>query len=196
MPRRIAGTAMRNPILVLMMLMLIAALVALSVQADEVDGDIRARELIGTPVAGPNGESLGEISDLLLDVRDAGVNYVLLASGGEEGRRFVYPLDAFRRSGAGLTLEGEFEWRAPWPGVERRDYVRADELLGRAVEDRIGNTVGRLQDVVVNLHSGRTRQFLVAFFDQPGGPLALPASLVRLQAKGNPVLHAEPNRRT
>jgi hypothetical protein len=61
---------------------------------------------------------------------------------------------------------------------------------------RIGNTVGRLQDVVVNLHSGRSRQFLVAFFDQPGGPLALPASLVRLQAKGNPVLHAEPNRRT
>jgi sporulation protein YlmC with PRC-barrel domain len=176
--------------------MLIAALLALSVQADELEGDMRARELIGMPVAGADGEPLGTISGLMLDVRDAGVHYIVLGSASGEDRRFAYRLDVFRRGGRGLTLEGGLERRAPLPGLEGRDYVRAAELLGRGVEDRIGNTVGRLQDVVVNLYSGRSRQFLVVFFDQPGSPLALPAWLVRLQAKGNPVLHAEPNRRT
>jgi sporulation protein YlmC with PRC-barrel domain len=187
---------MRNPFLFLTTLMLVAALVALSVQANEIEGDVPARELIGVPVAGTDGEPLGELVNLVLDVRDGGLHYALLSSTDGEHRRFVYPLNAFRRTGAGLVLKDAPERRAPLAGLEGGDYVRAARLFGRPVEDHIGNTVGRLEDVIVNLYSGRSRQFLVAFFDQPGGPLALPASLVRLQAKGNPVLHAGPNRRT
>jgi len=177
-----------------MMAMLLAAALALFAQAHEVEGDIRASELVGLPVAGTDGEVLGRVAALLLDVRETGVNYLVLASGGQEDPRFAHPLEAFRRAGSGLALEDRFARRAPRPAGGH--HVPAEQLLGRGVDDRIGNTVGRLHDVVVNLHSGRPRQFLVAFFDQPGGALALPASFMLLQAKGNPVLHAGPHRRT
>jgi|GEM_PF-2067559 len=47
--------------------------------------DARASELIGTKVQSPNGEQLGKIEDLILDVAHAHVRYAVVAYGGALG---------------------------------------------------------------------------------------------------------------
>jgi sporulation protein YlmC with PRC-barrel domain len=179
-------------------LLLVASLVALSAHAEP--ADMLASEVIGKPVRTPQGKALGEIAGLLLHTRPNGVHYAQLAyrdAAGEE-KRFAYPLNAFRRAGEALVLN------VPPTHLEKSDerrlesderYVAATAVLGRGVDDRLGNTIGRLDDVLVNLESGRTRSFLITFADQPGATLPLSAHLVRLQAEGNLILHADPDRR-
>lgn len=179
-------------------LVLVVSLVALSAHAEP--ADIRASEVIAKPVRTPQGKPLGEIVGLLLATQPNGVHYAQLAYRDAEGahKRFAYPLNAFGR------VEGAFVLNVPPVHLEkseefrlhdREHYVEAGAVLGRPVDDQLGNTVGRLDDVVVNLASGRTRSFLIAFDEQAGAVLPLSAHLLQLQAIGNPILHADPDRR-
>ena len=182
------------------LLSLALLLTALAAGAHADPHDIRVSELAAAPVLGPKGERLGRIAHVFLSVQGNGVSYAELAfrdRAGEE-KRFAYPVNAFRRSPQALALNvppahleksDELELRAD------RRFVEAREVIGYPVDDRIGNRVGLLDDVVLNLESGRTRQYLVVFDDRPQAALPLPANLLTLQSGANPVMHADPHRR-
>lgn len=166
-------------------------------------GGIRATELIGKPVITPRAERLGEIAGLLLDTRRRGVHYALLATP-EGDERFAYPLNAFRRGGAELVLDVRPENLAiapgyrgrSWPDMEYRSadrYIRAARLLGRQIDDPLGNRVGDLQDLVVSLGTGATAYYLVDFED--GGVLPMPEHAVRLHTDRAPTLEIDADRR-
>lgn len=167
---------------------------------------IRASEMLGTRVANHRGDRLGWIAGLLLDTRPRGQHFALLSveDGGKE-KRFVYPLNAFRRGGAGLLLdvpERNLE-AAPgyqnrqWPAPEARSgdrYVRARDVLGRPVQDTLGKRVGRMEDMVLDLASARTESVLIDFAE--GGILPMPAHTVRLDPRGGATLHPDSQRRS
>ena len=187
---------------------LLAGLLAVAVQAYGQEADVRASTLIGSQVSGANGGRIGEIVGLLIDVRERGVHYALLAverAGGAE-ERFAYPLNAFHRSGdRRLALNVPRERLRELPGFDGRDwpdprfrsgtrYVAAARLFARDVEDRIGNRVGRIEDAMLSLDTGTTEALLVAF-DGQATPLRLPTHLIRLQVEGSAVLQADRARR-
>jgi sporulation protein YlmC with PRC-barrel domain len=74
------------------------------VQTDQIDSKtigsvIRASELTGMNIESPEGESLGEINDLVLDVRTGKVQYAAVTYGGFLGigdKMFAVPFEAFQ----------------------------------------------------------------------------------------------------
>lgn len=71
---------------------------ASSKQAQQSARDMRASQLIGKNVRNAQGESLGEIKDLILDVNNDRVYYAVLEFGGFLGlgeKLFAYPVRAF-----------------------------------------------------------------------------------------------------
>lgn len=158
---------------------------------------LHASELIGERVAGRDGETLGEITELRLDTRWAGAHYIELARGeGSEASSFAYPVNALRRVDGALQLNVPGERLDQLPGFSLPEvrYVAARGLLGRAVDDALGNRAGTLVDVVIDAQSGQTRYFVVEF-DEQGERLTLPSHNLRLQPGGNPVLRAARTRR-
>jgi sporulation protein YlmC with PRC-barrel domain len=69
--------------------------------------DVRGSKLIGTEVKNAEGENLGEIKDLIVDVGDSRVRYAVLSFGGIAGigdKLFAYPISAFKPSSDGDKL--------------------------------------------------------------------------------------------
>jgi len=59
----------------------------------------RASKLIGTEVKNPQGEKLGEVQDLIVDVRNQTAHYAVLSFGGIAGigdKLFAYPVSMLR----------------------------------------------------------------------------------------------------
>ena len=95
------------------------------------DGDIRAgarnvraSKLIGMEVSNAQGDNLGEINDLVVDVNNARVHYAILAFGGFMGmgeKLFAYPVRTFSvgRDGEALVLNVEKDRLKQAPGFER-----------------------------------------------------------------------------
>jgi len=182
--------------------------VALSAPALAQRWEMAASELRGTPVTTPEGAPLGTIAGVLLDVRPHRVHYALLEVRGADGvaKRFAYPINALRPAPEdallldarpeNLAIAPGYDGRA-WPDPQFRDgtrYVRAVKLLGSSVEDRLGNDVGRVADLVVNLRSGTTERVLVDFDDAQ--TLSLPAHSVQLRPGGGAIVVADSSRRS
>jgi sporulation protein YlmC with PRC-barrel domain len=69
--------------------------------------DVRASKLIDTEVKNVQGENLGEIEDLVIDLGDRRVHYAVLSFGGAAGigdKLFAYPITAFKPSTDGDKL--------------------------------------------------------------------------------------------
>jgi sporulation protein YlmC with PRC-barrel domain len=69
--------------------------------------DVRASKLIDTEVKNAQGENLGEIKDLVIDLGDRRVHYAVLTFGGVAGigdKLFAYPISAFKPSSEGDKL--------------------------------------------------------------------------------------------
>jgi sporulation protein YlmC with PRC-barrel domain len=68
-------------------------------QAQVAAREMRASQLIGKPVKNAQGENLGKIEDLVIDLDSERVYYALLSFGGILGmgnKRFLIPVSAFR----------------------------------------------------------------------------------------------------
>lgn len=194
-------------------------------------GDWRASKLIGKDVQNAQGESLGEIKDLILDVNNGRVYYAVLEFGGFLGlgeKLFAYPLGTFKASWDTdklvLNVPKEKLKDAPafardnWPdwntyGSEVNKHFgptiavkpmpnqklrRASELIGKNVDDTAGKNVGEIDDVVVNLGTGKIH-YAVLDFDKSWGPddklLALPMRAFSFSADHDkPVLNVPKNR--
>ena len=157
--------------------------------------DMRASKLIGKDVKNAAGEGLGEIKDLMVDLKGERIHYAVLSFGGALGmgdKLFAYPISAFR-AGAGnddlvLNVNKEKLKDAPgfdkdhWPEWAKDNYrrdvdryhgskaslasaqlMRASKLIGKDVDDRAGKKAGEINDLVVNLGTGRVRYAVLEF---------------------------------
>ena len=135
--------------------------------------DMRASELIGKAVASPDGKALGEIEDMIVDVRRGAVQHVVLSFGGVADvgdKLFVFPLNAFKRDEnrdrivvnvqPGQLKQSRGFTRENWPFDP--PLARASKLRGTNVKDAGGKAVGEIEDLVVNLGSGKIEQVILA----------------------------------
>jgi sporulation protein YlmC with PRC-barrel domain len=150
-------------------------------------------ELMGERVVGREGELIGEIAGIRLDVRDNGVHYIELQ---REAQSFAYPVNALHRADGILRLNVPAERLDGLPGnpLPIARYVPAQRVIGGGVDDALGNRAGVLVDLGIDPQSGRTIYYLVEF-EPSGERLKLPAHNLRLQPHGNPVLRASQTRR-
>jgi sporulation protein YlmC with PRC-barrel domain len=61
--------------------------------------NLRASNLIGKDVRNPQGEDLGDIKDVIVDLNNSRVHYIVLSFGGIMGVgdiQFAFPATAFR----------------------------------------------------------------------------------------------------
>ena len=160
---------------------------------------MRASQLIGKNVENPQGENLGEIKDLVIDVNNERVFYAILEFGGFLGlgeKLFAYPVRSFNQTSADtdklvLNVDKDKLKAAPgfardsWPDwltygkqvdkyygktvklkpMANQKLVRASELIGKDVNDRMDKDMGEIDDMVVNMNSGRIH-YAVLEFDQ------------------------------
>ena len=151
-------------------------------------GSLSARELIGADVRNPKGTDLGEIEDLLIDVDSGKVRSAILSFGGflDIGDKlFRYPLSDFSRSSEGdklvldvsrTTLDASRGFdRDAWPDWVSTDkgastramgVWQASRLLGRDIDDRTGDHLGEIADIVVDSKSGNV-DYVVMRYDRP-----------------------------
>ena len=173
-------------------------------------GEIQASALVGSPVANVDGKRLGAIAGVLLDSRPLGQHYALLSMRADDGeeKRFAYPVNAFRRAGAdaslvlnvplhNLEVSPGYQDGRGWPSPEVREgdrYVRARDVIGKAVVDPLGNRVGTLEDVALDLQTGRMRYATIHFAG--GGRLPVAGHAIRLSPGGPSVLDPDSQRRS
>ena len=181
--------------------LVLALLMALSAPALAQSWQLPVSELRGMSVAMPHGGASGTVAAVLLDVRPRGVHYAIVKVRQRDGaaKRFAYPLNAlhpapdtvlFNTPPETLHVAPGFDARTV-PGGER--YIPAANLLGSPVEDRLGNRVGRIADLVASVRTGGTASVLVDFDD--GQTLSLPAHAVHLEPRGGAVVVTDSSRR-
>jgi sporulation protein YlmC with PRC-barrel domain len=72
---------------------------SLSAQARDKSGVLKASDLIGMTVHGPDGKKLGDIKDLVIDPEEGSVEYAVLEFGGFAGigdKYFAVPWEALQ----------------------------------------------------------------------------------------------------
>lgn len=166
--------------------------------------DMRASKIIGTGVENAQGENLGEVKDLIVDLHNQKIHYAVLGFGGALGlgdKLFAYPISSFKRGADTdklvLNVDKEKLKSAPgfdkdkWPnwsdkgyrrdvdryfksdaakaGARSERFVRASELIGKNIDDRNGKDAGEIEDLVVNMSSGRV-SYAVVDFDKAWSP--------------------------
>ena len=163
--------------------------------------DMRASKLIGAKAVDAKGEALGRVEDLILSSETGDVHYAVLSFGGrlELGdRQYTLPLSALapgphpgelivletRSPATGADLAQWLRDYDPNAPLADRRFMRSSELLGRRIDDGRGRRVGELEDLVVNLGSGRLRHVVA---EMHGKQVALPlhALVVPLLRDGN-----------
>jgi len=205
-----------------------------SAEGKQSGGDVRASKIIGKNVENAQGENLGEVKDLIVDIGNQRVHYAVLAAGGTLGvgdKLFAYPVSTFKSQADGdklvLNVDKDKLKNAPgfdkdkWPDWTDNRYrgevdryfksdtakaapgsarmVRASELIGKNVDDRSGKDAGEIEDLAVNMSSGRVA-FAVLDFDKawsPGDkvlPLPLSAFAFPSDKKKDIVLNVPRNR--
>ncbi len=144
--------------------------------------DKRASALIGARAVDRRGERLGRIEDLIIASRTGAVHYAVVSFGGLLGlgdRLYLYPVQALapgrasnqvaidvdrkelgERTGVS-ELETWLRQYDPNANIADRTYLRASELIGKGLDDRNGERIGEVEDLVVNLGSGRLRFVVV-----------------------------------
>lgn len=175
-----------------------------SAEMKQSGSDVRASKIIGKNVENAQGENLGEVKDLIVDIGNQRVHYAVLSFGGTLGlgdKLFAYPINTFKTQADGdklvLNVDKDKLKNAPgfdqdkWPDWTDNRYrgdvdryfktdtakavprnarmIRASELIGKNVDDRSGKDAGEIEDVVVNMNSGRV-SYAVLDFDKAWSP--------------------------
>lgn len=134
--------------------------------------DMRASELIGKHVVNPQGKSLGKVEDLILDLKGGHIPHVVVSFGGVADigdKLFIFPVNAFTRDEYRdrIVVNVERKQLSESVGFDRANWPfqppleRASRLRGKNVRLEDGKR-GEIEDVVVNLGSGRVRGVIVA----------------------------------
>jgi sporulation protein YlmC with PRC-barrel domain len=162
--------------------------------------DMRASELLGKEVASPDGKALGEIEDMIVDVRRGAVQHVVLSFGGVADvgdKLFVFPVNAFKRDEHRdrIVVDVQPDQLKQSRGFTRENWPfdpplsRASKLRGANVKDAAGKAVGEIEDLEVNFGTGRIERVWLAP-DGRKGPQdkrALPVSAFSFSERGDEV---------
>src|SRR5688572_17909518 len=102
---------------------------------------VRASKLIGKDVRNAQGEDLGDIKDIVLDMSTARVHYVVLSFGGVMGlgdKLFAYPMRSFKPSADkdALILTVDKEKLKAAPGFDKDKHPDWNAPEYRAQVDR------------------------------------------------------------
>jgi sporulation protein YlmC with PRC-barrel domain len=159
-------------------------LVAPPMAAGQEEGIAKASELLGTSVKSVEGEELGRLRDLVLDLDDQRVRYAIVERGAKLLRYSLVHFDAAREgTHVVLHLSRERLEASPGmdPGWQGYGLVRASALLGRDVRDSQGRAIGELADIVIDWSGGKVRYALVRARNGsgPGERVPLAALAVR-----------------
>ena len=130
--------------------------------------DMSSRELTGKHVVSPDGKSLGEIEDLIVDLKGGHIAHVVLSFGGIADlgdKLFVFPVNAFTRDEYRdrIVLRVEPRQLRQSAGFDRAHgpfqppLERASRLRGKNVKDASGKPAGEIEDLIVNLGTGKVR---------------------------------------
>lgn len=115
-----------------------------------------AKNLIGKPVKALDGERLGSVEDLIVDVEGERVVYVIV-HGAE--RFYTLPLRALdERLRLNMELANALARDA---SPQDAQFRRAAKLIGQPVEQPGGPRIGTITDIDFDLASGRVEQVLV-----------------------------------
>lgn len=103
--------------------------------------DVRASKLIGSDVRNAQGDDLGEIKDLIVDVNNERVYYAVLSFGGFLGlgdKLFAYPVRAFTQAADGdkVILNVDKAKLKAAPGFESARYPDWNDAKYRGEVDR------------------------------------------------------------
>jgi sporulation protein YlmC with PRC-barrel domain len=163
--------------------------------------DMRTSELIGKEVASPDGKALGEIEDMIVDLRRGAVQHVILSFGGVADigdKLFVFPLNAFKRDEyrERIVVNVQPEQLKQSRGFTRENWpfdpplARASKLRGANVKDAAGKPVGEIEDLEVNLGTGRVERVWLAPDGRKGDEdkRALPLSAFSVSERGEEVV--------
>ena len=152
-------------------------------------GDVRVSELLGRELVDRHGRAVGEIKDLIVETRGDGAAYAVVPAGdylGMEGRIVEIPLARIAAGmddklvlGATATELRTFRmyFAQSWPNGSRAGppmgevgrsehgprFHRASRLLDAELRDYSGADVGDVDDVIVNLDTGKVRYAVVEF---------------------------------
>ncbi len=170
-------------------------------------GIYKASALIGQKVKNQRGEDIGEITDLALSPSQGRVSYAVLSFGGLLGvgdKRFAVPTTAFTRDRDQLVLNvseqqlksmqgfDDDHWpkRAErWPGAaveptmsgsggQAAPIVKASEFIDGEVKSGDGKELGEIEDLAVDLRSGRIGYVVI----EHGGLLGMGEKLAAIPA--------------
>lgn len=153
--------------------------------ARSLDREERASVLIGKPVADLQGASLGKIADLVVDPASHRVTQVVIA-GPAGTKALPLPAPNAYRSAEGLVVNAEQLAAAPAGGH------RASRLMGTDLRDHQNEDVGDVQDLIVNLGTGKLRYAIARFVPTwvaAGKVAAIPIRDVRDDG-GKPVMRS------
>lgn len=162
--------------------------------------EMRVSQLLRANVRNAQGQNLGRIQEVMIDMESRQVRHAVLSFGGVLGmgdKLFAYPISAFGadRDNENLILNVPRERLAVSPGFDRDKYpavadrawwrhidqlfgnneersaaevqrlVRASELIDQNIELANGDSVGEVEDLVVNM-ADRQVKFVVMEFDR------------------------------
>lgn len=134
--------------------------------------DMRTSELLGKEVASTQGKALGKVEDLIVDPK-GGIPHVILSFGGMANlgdKLFVFPVNAFDRdeNRDRIVVDVERYQLSESRGFDRSNWPfdpplrRASELRGANVKDSAGKPAGEIEDLVVNLGTGKVKEVVFA----------------------------------
>lgn len=102
---------------------------------------ISASTLIGDDVVNPQGESLGDLKDIMLDTSSGKITYAVLSFGGILGmgdKLFAVPWSALRIDGEdkNLVLNVAKDRLKDAPGFDKDNWPNfADQTFARSISD-------------------------------------------------------------
>lgn len=167
---------------------------------------LRVSKLIGMSARDRAGEAVGEVKDIVIDTNTGRAHYLVLASGGALGigeKLHAVPLsrvrvdakrtmaldlaktdltpstafDATRLPDANVPRVGLQGDRSSDAGQANARFRRASDVLKAKVRDSHGGTIGKVDDLLLDVSGSRVQQVVVRF-DRAWNPndklLALP----------------------
>jgi len=162
--------------------------------------ETRAAELMGKHVVSPDGRSLGKIEDLIVDMKGGHVPHVVLSFGGFADigdKLFVFPVNALARDEYRDRVVMRVERRQldESKGFDRSNWPfqppleRASRLRGKNVKDANGRPAGEIEDLVVDLRTGKVRSVIFAQNGRKGDEpkQVLPLAMFSMVERGGEV---------
>ncbi|HEX6321200.1 MAG TPA: PRC-barrel domain-containing protein [Burkholderiales bacterium] len=160
-----------------LILMLLTALAPLFAQAQQ-NAPAKASELIGMEIRNPDTGDTGRIDDLVVDVANSRVHFVMLDMPGS---LVTQPLAALELGQGGAALHAATDWRFAAPkGIA---LMLASSLVGSQVDSVAGAPLGTIADLAVDPVSGAIAFATVRLKEDPQRLLDVPLDAFKLSAR-------------